>query len=376
MLNEDNSVSFIVHNCKNINCKYCHYQEPNDTDRVSILDILNAKNALIKAKETGVADLQALKRQYLEDIKKKYKAREEKEKEARKAKNIFEAHDKFKISFSKIFIVDQLDYQRKKAGFHLVSDREKLLEIIESTKYGVAEYRINITPEQLDSILKLSVAYSYRGNNGVLRLRKPFTIKPGVIYLFPVYPLPDSHSFIIRAVGCQKVEMPAIQLLHLLPDYNDKQEYFHWVPNEVSQKLCLERYNITGVSDALLLEQNMIKKADADIINSPKNPCGLVRIVPMDEVASNFYAMYGNIGQSELKQCQSLEVDALTYLKQLKKQHQDSYTSKDTSDKRKLLLLAAINTLDKMIEHVPQTVSDDKPGYSRECSSNCVSFNK
>jgi len=138
-------------------------------------------------------------------------------------------------------IINQLEFQCLDHGFDIMGK-----DILTTEEHlDNIEYKINITPNNLDSILKLNPIYAgYRNDGSVLRLNKELLLKKDSIMLFPVYQINDTE-FNVRAAGCQLYEMPTLQLMGLLPNYkseilptHQKAGFrFHWIPKEVGEYL-------------------------------------------------------------------------------------------------------------------------------------------
>lgn len=143
-------------------------------------------------------------------------------------------------------------------------------------------------------------------------------MKPGVMFLFPVATIDDKYSF--GSAGCQIEEVPSIQLLHLLPDFDGRDGYFHWVPEKVAQDLSLDRGDFASILTKICSDHNMLEEGKrigeeyyGDFILNPSGT-NLVRIVPMDENSKRFYQKYGNLSGEELDNCKSVEINTEDFL--------------------------------------------------------------
>jgi hypothetical protein len=215
---------------------------------------------------------------------------------------------------------------------------EKFFEEKPNTLGDVIEYKFNISAENLDSILKLNPTYSsYRsqGKEGsILKLVKDFSLKPGSIMLWPLQSVDEEgKSFSVRAVGCQAMELPTLQLMKLLPNYESKilpshkknGLGFHWVPEEVEEGLMIDRTSLRKVLEKIFQDSDLELTYDDKEefypeelkFNDSAKRHG-VKVVSMDENAQHFYALYGNIGKKELSESFSLEVKAMTFFEAIK----------------------------------------------------------
>lgn len=260
------------------------------------------------------------------------------------------------ISSSQLFInsvtrkefTEQLKFQVRKNDIKVIGDKE-ILEVISYDQDDMAEYKFNLSPEDLGSILKLNPTYGYKGENGIESFSKSFKLEDGFIRLFPV----DCESFsdgnipatklIPKAEGCQFFEIPTVQLLHLLPNYEseikprhqaederrirgtqeegEKGSYFHWVPKDITDILLLDREEILYLIESILSD-NGIDSKSTDFIEllTVKDPTkqSSIRIIEMYDDAKDYYDKYGNYGRDTLKNCKSLEVDTEVFLKKAK----------------------------------------------------------
>jgi hypothetical protein len=231
-----------------------------------------------------------------------------------KSVSFFLSKDDIETDFEKKlkadFIVGQIDMYRQRLGIQTIGNK-LLFESIE-TEY-VREYRFNVSPEDLDTILKYNSKYSgYKGENSLLKLSQGFDLSPDYIRLFPVYPLSD-EEYMIRAAGCQMVEMPSRQLLQLV---NGKETYLHYMHKEVETKFSLTRDKIETIINMILrTERRIYLQSDGDyVIPTPHPAFDYIRVVDMDEKTLRFYQMYGNCGEAELRSCKSFEVRTKHFL--------------------------------------------------------------
>ena len=287
-----------------------------------------------------------------------------------------------------------LKEKAKEKRFNIIENTfNQVLEKFDHEDTGLVEYKINLSPRNLDSILKdISNAYFYKGDNNILNLYEneiPDITK--TIKLFPVYDIGDD-KYAIRAAGCQMIEMPSVQLLKLMQDFLGKEKIgelnsnFHWIPKP------LENFGFDRsiISDAMIVALEKEKsltdnafftdegiKGDA---RKSKSSHPLIKIMPMNEESKNFYLKYGNIGEKELDQCESLEVDTKFFLKVIKDafiekqkgfekwfKESGSKNAKDDLEKIK----KGINYLNQTIENLknPKLPSQDISGSTIEDTS-------
>ncbi len=266
--------------------------------------------------------------------------------------------DKFKSAAHQRDIGILLETAMAKVKFKEIDETKPLLEIIDHPE--ITEYRVNISPENLDDLFKSHVSlYSYRGEDNVLKLSKIFSLKEGVIRLCPVFTL-DENSFVIRGAGCQLCEMPTVQLLHLLPDYDGIEKYFHWIPGEVAQKLQINRSVIESIFNLILKnyckldDQIYFTGSEGDIVISyPYRNSAGVKIVDLDENDKNFYILYGNTGAEELQFCKSLEISMdfyFKYIREILEKMQNMYSKNPTGEQEHIQdVKNALALIDKMI---------------------------
>lgn len=258
------------------------------------------------------------------------------------------------------FVTKQLELWRERFGFEIIGGQQ-LVEKTEHAAIDLAEYKINLSPQNLDSILKLDGYYiGYNKHASILNLNRQFNLKEGRIMLFPVWPIDEGKRiYSIRAAGCQLNEMPTLQLMKLLPNYkteiqplHEKRGFeFHHVPAEVTQALNIERNfsaflqefmgkrGIDIFSESIEERSNVFnenaRESFFEIVGENRD----VHIVEIDETAKSFYAMYGNSSEEELGSCLSFEVDSIALLQAIKQ----FYEYEAGSDK--------INTINQMIEN-------------------------
>jgi ankyrin repeat protein len=234
------------------------------------------------------------------------------------------------------YFVEQLKFQSRQMGFKLASGKD-FLEVKPTEMGDLIEYKFNISAENLDSILQLNSIYSgYRNEGGLLKLVKDFSLKPDSIMLWPLHSLDDEGKFFhVMAAGCQTSELPTLQLMKLLPNYESeilphhkKSGFsFHWIPEEVGKGLLLNSSSFLEVLKKVFLD-NGVKVSEGNNNSFYENPDILqiedrakmhgVEIVPMNENTKDFYALYGNIAKEELSRCVSLEVKVMTFFEAIK----------------------------------------------------------
>jgi hypothetical protein len=190
--------------------------------------------------------------------------------EAEDSSQIDSPEQQFSKDLHEPYIIEQLNFCCEKLGLAKVNSNESFL-IKKQHPYHIVEYQFNISPQVFDSLLKLQSDYSYRGENNLLKLYKKFTLTPGKIALFPVSPLSDEEN-LVRAAGCQLVELFTIQLLHLLPDYDGEEKYFHWVPEKVAEDLQLDSTNVMSLLNTVFENNQMLKAREVALIKMNSNP--------------------------------------------------------------------------------------------------------
>jgi len=181
------------------------------------------------------------------------------------------------------------------------------------------QYKFNLNPEHLDAIFKLIDMYAYRGEASIMKLDTSFSMKEGVIRLYPVQIL-DDHTMVLRAAGCQMSEMPSAQLLHLLPDYDGVEKHFHWIHEEVRNQLSLDTGEIESIINKIFENENMLTgrriyfQSDGSyILNQPRLNSD-IKLVDCDPDTIRFYSLYGNCSETELLSCRSLEISTELFL--------------------------------------------------------------
>lgn len=261
---------------------------------------------------------------------------------------------RFAEAFKQKYIIDQLDYFRVKQGFQKIDDKP-FMTVVSYPETDLIEYRFNISAENLDSLLKLNPTYSgYSFQHGILRLYKQFTSQPGVIFAFPVAPVSE-NEFIVRAAGCQLIEMPSVQLLHYMPHYRGPDKPFHWMPTEVEKMLMLDRNSIEFIIKNILSDQKMLldrslftaENDDTIPIFAPGRQQDAVRIVDMNEKSMDFYLLYGNCSKEELENFKSLEISTLVFFE---------YTKKYLEEKRR-------NTTESLAKAIKDPAEIMRPEY-------------
>ncbi len=218
----------------------------------------------------------------------------------------------FISSIEKGYLVEQLNFQSRRMGFKKVGEKD-FLEVNSSGLGDVIEYKFNISAENLDSILQLNPRYSgYRnsGSNqgGILKLVKDFFLKPDSIMLWPLHSLDEEgRVFHVMAAGCQTMELPTVQLMRLLPNYESEilprhkeiGSGFHWIPKEVERGLLVDVSSLPEILKKIFLD-NGVKVTERNSPNFNEYPELLqiedsakmlgVEIVSMDKNARDFYA--------------------------------------------------------------------------------------
>lgn len=233
----------------------------------------------------------------------------------------------FGMKFYQRDIVKQLEFFRQAKGLPLVDPGAPLVEVKNLNKIGeVLEFRINLSPENLDALLKLTSEYGgYRGANSVLDLSKQAKVKPGVICLSPLLPLNEKEYF-LRAAGCQLFETTGLQLLQLLPDFKGVIVDFHHVPKIVEDAISVSSFTCTVVLNELLQEHRMIGKDENvnvetatsfQLLSAPSGEHPRIKVVEMDALSRDIYLKFGNCDAPELTACKSLEISLLDYLNYL-----------------------------------------------------------
>lgn len=273
----------------------------------------------------------------------------------------------------KEFIIKHLEFHCERLEFPLIGKAKSILTIIEGDKVsGINQYRFNISPYHFDTLLKLNNAYGgYDTENNLLKLvRDEFSLKPGVISLFPALAMNPQEN-IIRAAGCQISEMISVQLYKLFfPEKKGPGKAFHWMPPEVKERLNISGDELVMIIKKLLIKQKLLAKigSNSDAINfSPQEADGLdfiimtpsvdnpIKINKLDANALDFYALYGNCGAIELQQdgYRSVEVGTLHFLNYLKEYLQNKfkrYGKEPYYANNQFSLKDSIKLLEKLIE--------------------------
>lgn len=224
------------------------------------------------------------------------------------------------------YVIEQFKFQAQKNGLKILDEKDQPLEIIPSL--DCVECRLNFSPDDLDVIMKMNDKYTgYRNEGSILKLNKDFVMPEGAIRIFPVFAIDESAgSFSVQAAGCQVSEMPTIQLMRLLPNYEseiapDRKAnggYFHWVPDEIKDGLLLRSSDVSKVLNKIFSDNGIFVNDRGDQRAFSQYPDLLtiqdaskqkdVRIVAMDNDSKDFYAMYGNCSVAELTNCKSVEI--------------------------------------------------------------------
>ncbi len=234
-------------------------------------------------------------------------------------KDLYDPEEIFREAMASEHVTEQLKYQAHLHNFKAIGGRD-LLETVRHEDTELTEYKFNLSPENLDSILMLNPQYvGYRGGNGLLKLTKSFVMKDDAIRLFPAV-ISDGKIF-PQVAGCQVSEIPTVQLLHLLPNYEseilprhrEKGDYFHWIPGEVGQDLCLDRINLPKILSSVFSTNGISLEWEGDegiknITTTDPSKLHSIAVVEMDEATKDFYAMYGNLPAEQLGSCMSVEI--------------------------------------------------------------------
>ncbi|NNM59478.1 MAG: hypothetical protein HKM04_06635 [Legionellales bacterium] len=261
---------------------------------------------------------------------------------------------KFSAKLNEAYIKEQLELCLEKLGLQKINNEQPLFNK-EVHSHDVTEYQFNISPESFDVILKLAGdTYFYRGENSVLKLNKKFTAKPGKISLFPVLAVNDEEN-LVRAAGCQLIELLAVQLLHLLPDYNGEEEYFHWVPKKVEDDLQLGRFNIIFILNNFFQDNSMLKtmgvamfKMEIDPIKIPLN--NIIKLLQRKNamIFFNDELFYINQMPYAIKKVEINDVNKADYLKLITK-YTDTAKFADEEDRQ---LIASVIGKPIMVERI------------------------
>ena len=228
-------------------------------------------------------------------------------------------NENFSSLFSNPAFIMRLEHAAERHGFKTLNDAP-IVEIIPGEDAN--QFRIHLSPENLDSILKEHTTYvGYKADGSLLSLYPHYDLKPGTMMLSPIALL-EGEQYVMRIAGCQLTEVPSVQLFNMLPDHSNEIGHYHWDIKEVSNKLLLNQFTIKAVLDELMLPNGTLKESlDADggqqgntVLDMSEPEKKPVHVVPMDEVSKRFYAQFGQCTLEELESCQSLEVDAIVFL--------------------------------------------------------------
>lgn len=271
---------------------------------------------------------------------------------------------RFLIGITEYFVQEQLRHHATGFGYQTIGSRD-IVEVIDDRENSI-EYKINLSPQQLDSIFKLNPLYSgYRNEGGLLQLKGISVVKDGAIMMFPVFPLEGDEEkslYLPRVAGCQLTEIPSLQLMYLMNDesvakqHKEKGLSYHHMPAEVAEALDINRATLLEIcegifkdNDASFFSRRGDSKESVDHENTDNSYLEIkktrdkakqdrVRIVEMDQRSKDFYTAYGNTTSEELSHCQSVEIDTLAFLEGVK----TFLTEKQNS--------AALKTVNSMIE--------------------------
>ncbi len=223
------------------------------------------------------------------------------------------------------YVIEQFKFHARENHFKIIGEND-VYEIRHSI--GSVECKFNLSPDDLDAIMKLNSKYlGYRNEGSITKLNRDFVMKDGFIRVFPVFAIDESKGiFSVQAAGCQVTEMPTIQLMHLLPNYESEivpnrkinGNSFHWMPKEIGEGLMINRLDITNILNRVFIDNGIfindvgnsgefMEHPDILKITDSDRMCD-VRIVSIDEDSKDFYLMYGNFSLKELANCQSVEI--------------------------------------------------------------------
>jgi ankyrin repeat protein len=202
--------------------------------------------------------------------------------------------------------VEQFKFRAKQHNFNVIGGGN-ILQITPHDLGDMTEYKFNLSPENFDTIMKLNPNYvGYKQEGSILKLNKNFVLKEDSIRLFPALRM-NNNEFLVRAAGCQFFEIPTLQLMKLLPNYEDeilpkhqKDGFsFHWIPKEVEKELCFDRKDFDSVL-LKVFDQNGIFVSEGNdrfhenpellTINNPQKQ-SKIRIVATDNDSKDFYAI-------------------------------------------------------------------------------------
>ncbi len=303
------------------------------------------------------------------------------------------------------YVATQFEFYTIKNGFELKG--EKVMEVIvndDVTK--TTECRFNLSADELHDIMMLNYQYrGYRNENSITKLNKDFSMKEGMIRLFPISKEKsvigykesfckgnetiveerEAEAYSVGVAGCQTYEIPSIQLMRLLPNYESEIAperkknggYFHWVPQEVERALTLHWNDLRLVLKKIFSDNGiaLVERQEKEFYQEPEflvvedaAKQRDVRLAELDEEAKDFYALYGVLPRKQLDGYQSVEVDSLAFLKAIKhvlSERKKTYFSAEDVSK-------AISNIDLMIsketERRPST--DVQDGHSEPLDQN------
>lgn len=290
--------------------------------------------------------------------------------------------------------IEQFEHQAQEYNLEKIGANKPLIEKKPIATGEVVEYCFNISPENLDSILKLNETYAgYRNESGLLKLRENIIpLKDGKIRLFPIFPISE-ETYAVRADGCQTSEVPTLQLMQLLPNYEteilpDHKKngfHFHWVPEEVEKALSIERGSFVRFLNDFFKENGIKVTEDGrdfcerpdtlHIEESAKQKS--VKIVEIDQNSKDFYAKYGNCSKEELSNCLSFEAETLPFLQGLK-----GFLEKESANGNEAPQERSLETLSLMIEKEELRIKAEKekpgglPALATHTPSQLVNDNK
>ena len=260
--------------------------------------------------------------------------------------------------------IRQLEYCAQRLGFKKADKTRAFFESQESE--DVKEYRLNLSPEDLDSILKHNEIYrGYSLGHNLMKLRDNTNFDSRVIRLFPVFHSEDSAqiSLIPMIAGCQFSETISVQILHLLPNYTAQDNKpFHWMAPKVTKDLTLSVEDVFSIvkkvcksygfaivgtdgkepklSDKI---EDLLLRRDVSSAFNPQSA-----ISEMSEEAQTLYLRYALSTKEELANLLSFEVDSIRFLESLKEVLEEKKSHQVEEDIQKLS--TAIGTVNLMIQ--------------------------
>lgn len=282
--------------------------------------------------------------------------------------------DLMKLEYNSL--TELLEEELKTKNYKKIDEKFDVLKKLRHKDTNLLEYKINLTPRVFDNILKsISTAYFYKGENSILNLYEnkiPDTKE--TIKLFPVQSIDD--NYIIRAAGCQLIEMPSIQLLKLMQNLLGRENVgelnanFHWIPKPLEEKFGIWRNDIFSTINKIFKDNNLSiddktinRSSDVFIFQTP-NQDSKVKIDNIDDEKKRFYLKYGNIGEEELSQCKSLEVDTGYFLENLlntlKERKSRFEKNENTSERSKELFNKLENTIG-IFENIINDIKKESP---------------